>query len=150
MATVKGALKTVADAATESHTNPAGSMNALLRVSHDTYEASALAQNSLVEIGTKLPLNAYVYEVIAAYDAMGSNTAIEVGDAEDDDRYITNTATTSAGVTRLNAISGLGYKIDETAGTDAGNTDRQVLAKVNDSGAWTGSLAVAIFWSNNS
>lgn len=147
MATVKGDLKTVADSGTENHTNPAGSINALVRVSHDTYEASALASGSLIEIGTKLPLNSYVYEVIAAYDAMGSNTSLEVGDAEDPNRYITNTATTSAGVTRLNAITGLGYKIDETT---ASTTDRQVLAKVVDSGAMTGSLAVAIFWSNNS
>jgi hypothetical protein len=148
MATVKGVLKTVADAATESHTNPAGSSQANLRVSQDTYEASALATASLIEIGTKLPKGAIVYETILGYDALGSSTSLSLGDAEDDNRYITNTATTSAGVTRTNAISGMNYTIDETAGTDAGNTDRQILVTVVDSGALTGTIQATVFWAN--
>jgi hypothetical protein len=147
MATVKGALKTVADSGTADHTNPSGS-RAVLKVMHDTYEASALASGSLIEIGTKLPLNAYVYETILAYDALGSSTSIKLGDAEDDDRYISNTATTSAGVTRTNKIEGVAYKIDETAGTDAGNTDRQILGKVVDSGAMTGSITCVVMFAN--
>lgn len=148
MATVKGVLKTVADAATESHTNPAGSSQANLRVSQDTYEASALASGSLIEIGTKLPLNAIVYEAILGNDALGANTSLSLGDAENDDRYITNTATTSAAVTRLNAVDGMNYTIDETAGTDSGNTDRQILIKLVDSGAATGTIKATVFWAN--
>jgi hypothetical protein len=120
-----------------------------MKVMHDTYAANALATGSLIEIGTKLPKGAYVYETILGYGALGANTSLKLGDAEDDDRYITNTATTSAGVTRTNAISGLAYYIDETAGTDSGNTDRQVLAKVVDSGAATGNITAIVMYSNN-
>lgn len=148
MATVKGALKTVADSASVDHTNPAGSRG-ILKVMHDTYEANALAQNSLIEIGTKLPLGAYVYETILGFDVLGSSTSLSLGDAEDDDRYITNSATTSAGVLRTNVIGGLAYKIDETNGTDSGNTDRQILAKVVNTGAATNTISVTVFWSNS-
>lgn len=147
MATVKGEIKTIADAATADHTNPSGAgEGAFLRVTMDNYEASALAAGSLIEIGSKLPLNAYVYEAKVGNDALGANTSFELGDAEDDDRYITNTATTSAAITRNNAISGMNYKIDETAGTDSGNTDRQILLKSNDSGTMTGTLSACVFW----
>lgn len=145
MTTYKGALKTVADSATADHTNPAGTRG-LLKVMSDTYEASTLVQNSLVQIGSKLPLGAYIHEAIVMTDVMGANTSYSLGDAADDDRYISNTATTSASVTRMNAIAGFGYKIAETAGTDAGNTDRQVLYKQVDTGSATNTIAVAVFY----
>src|SRR3990167_2663626 len=141
MATYKGAIKTIADAVTQSHVNPPGAgEGSIIHVTQDTYEAVAIAQDSLIEIGSKLPLNAYVYETILSYDALGASSSLALGDAEDDDRYVTNTVTTSAGVTRTNAISGINYLIDETAGTDAANTDRQILAKVVDTGAITGTV----------
>jgi len=146
MATVKGALKTVADSATESHTNPSGTLGAELKVMQDSYEASALASGSLIEIGTKLPLNAVVYEAILAYDALGANTSLSLGDSEDDDRYVSNTATTSAGFTRLNKVDGFCYTCDETGGSS--NSDRQVLAKLVDSGAATGTIKAAVFYAN--
>lgn len=144
MTAAKGTYKTVADAATETHTNPAGVDQASLYVTYDIYEAATLVTGSTVEIGTKLPLNAFVYEVIVGYDAMGSSTSLSVGDSEDPDRYITNTATTSAGITRLNAVDGLGYQCDETQGTS--NSDRQVLITTVDSGSMTNTLKAAIFW----
>lgn len=147
MTTYKGALKTVADSATAAHTNDSGTRNHL-KVIHDTYEAATLVTGSLVQIGTKLPLGAYVYEAIVCTDALGANTSFSLGDAADPDRYITNTATTSASTTRLNAISGLGYKIAEAAGTDAGNTDRQILYTQVDSGSATNSIAVAVFYAH--
>lgn len=143
MTTYKGAIKTIADAATAAHTNDHGTDQAALRVTQDTYEANAIAQSSLIEIGTKLPLNAYVYEAILGYDALGASSSLSLGDAEDPDRYITNTATTSAGVTRLNAVNGMNYKVDET---DTTNTDRQVLVTVVDTGAITGTVKATIFW----
>src|SRR3990167_5135335 len=102
MTTYKGAIKTIADALTQEHTNPSGSgEGAAVRVTADNYTAAAIAQGSLIEIGSKLPVNAYVYEAILGYAALGASTSLSLGDAEDDDRYITNTVTTSAGVTRL-------------------------------------------------
>lgn len=146
MTTYKGALRTVADAATEAHTNPAGTRG-ILRVMHDTYEANTLVTGSLVQIGTKLPLGAYVYETIVATDVLGSSTSYSLGDSEDADRYITNTATTSASLTRTNAISGLAYCIDTTVDT-AANSDRQILLKVVDSGSMTNSITAVVMYSH--
>ena len=147
MTTYKGAIKTITDSGTVSHTNDSGAGEAsLVHVQQDTYVAAAIAQGSLIQIGSPLPLNAYVYETILGYGALGASSSLSLGDAEDDDRYIMNTVTTSAGVVRTNAISGMNYKIDETNGTDAANTDRQILVKTVDSGAITGTIKAAIFW----
>lgn len=144
MTTYKGAIKTIADAVTASHVNPPGSgEGSLIHVTADNYEAAAIVQNSLIEIGSKIPLNGYVYEVILGYDALGASSSLSVGDAEDPDRYVTNTVTTSAGITRLNAVNGLNYNIDET---DTTNTDRQVLVSVVDTGAITGTVRCAVLW----
>lgn len=147
MTTYKGAIKTIADSVTTSHTNASGAgEGSIVHVQQDTYVAAAVAQGSLIQIGSPLPLNAYVYETILGYGALGASTSLSLGDAEDDDRYITNTVTTSAGVVRTNAISGMNYNIDETAGTDAANTDRQLLVKVVDTGAITGTVKATAFW----
>ena len=144
MTTYKGVVKTIADSNSTDHTVASGKgEGSILHVQFDSYEAATLVQGSLVEIGSKLPLGAYVYEMKVAYDALGASTSFSLGDAEDDDRYITATATTSAGVTRGNTVDGFGYYIDET---DASNTDRQVLLKVVDTGSMTGTLKAAIFW----
>jgi len=146
MVTYKGALKTIADVATADHTNAPGS-DALLKVKYDTYEATSIAVGSIIQIGTKLPLGAVVFEVILGYDVLGSNSSLSVGDTEVAARYITNTATTSAGITRTNTIAGLAYTVDTTVDT-AANSDRQVTVTVVDSGAITNTLAVVVFWAN--
>lgn len=148
MATFKGVYKTVADAATQTHTNPSGIDGAIVRATTDTYEASTLVTGSLVQIGTKLPLNAYVHEVIVGYDALGSSTSISVGDAASNNRYVTNTATTSAGVTRLNSVDGMGYVTASADTVDDGNTDRQLLFKAVDSGSMTNTIKVTVFWAH--
>lgn len=144
MTAAKGAFKTIADLGTEAHTNDRGYDQAALYVTHDTYEAATLVTASTIEIGTKLPLNAIVHEAMVGYDAMGSSTSFSLGDSEDADRYITNTATTSAGVTRLNAVDGMGYKCDETQGTS--NSDRQVLITTVDSGSMSNTIKASVFW----
>lgn len=143
MTTYKGAIKTIADAVTSAHTNPSGTDQALLHVTQDTYTAAAVVQGSVIEIGTKLPLNAFVYEAILGYAALGANSSLSLGDAEDADRYITNTVTTAAGVVRLNAKTGMNYQADET---DSTNTDRQVLVTVVDTGSITGEIKATLFW----
>ena len=147
MTTYKGVVKTIADAATQEHTNASGrGEGSLLHVTQDIYTAATLVQGSIVEIGSKLPLNAWVYETILGYAALGASTSLSLGDIEDPDRYITNTVTTSAGLVRTNAASGMNYQIDETNGTDAANTDRQIQLIVVDTGSATGLIKATIFW----
>jgi len=105
-----------------------------LRVQYDTYEASSLAAGSIYV--AKLPAGAIVYDVILQADDMGTSTTAKVGDATDDDRFITSTATDSAAtITRLNAIAGFGYEY--SAETDV---------IITTTGTSTGTFKIAIFY----
>jgi len=103
-------------------------------VQYDTYEASSLAAGSIY-VAT-LPAGAIVYDVILQADDMGTSTTAKVGDASDDDRFITSTATDSAAtITRLNAIDGFGYEY--SAQTDI---------IITTTGTSTGTFKIAIFY----
>ncbi len=145
MSTVKGTQKTIVDIGTAEHTVDPGRLQGNLRVHSDTYEAAALASASLIEIGDKLPLNSYIFETIMGNDALGSSTTLILGDAEDDNRYITSQDSSSAGVARTNVVDGMNYKIDET---DTSNTDRQILVTLGGA-TGTGTIQVTIFWAHD-
>lgn len=49
------------------------------------------------------------------YGALGASVTLKLGDEADDDRLLAATAASAAGVTRLGAASGLGYKPGGTA-----------------------------------
>jgi len=149
MATYKGVNRTHADTATSSgsHILDPGVQKGKVMQIQDTYEASGIAVGSLIEMGVKLPKGARVVEVTLMTDALGAGRTLAVGDAEDPDRYITATTCNTANlVTRLNAIDGRFYEIDET---DEDNTDRQILITVAG-GAATGTITLMVeyVWAN--
>jgi hypothetical protein len=105
-----------------------------LRVQYDKYVASSLAAGT-ISVAT-LPAGAIVYDVILHTDDMGSSTTAKVGDASDDDRFITSTDTaTAAAITRLNASAGFGYEYSAT--TDI---------IITTTGTSTGTFKIAIFY----
>ena len=70
-------------------------------------------------------------------DALGSSVTIKVGDASDDDRYITATTMNTANlVTETNAIAGVAYNY--TAETD-------LIATVGGAAA-TGTIKFMVFY----
>jgi len=145
MATYYGVNKTLARTPTGSNIVEFGQMKGKLRVMYDTYEASAIAAGSIIEMGEKLPKNCYVVGVELITDALGSGVTLIVGDYEDDNRYITVTTCNTANLrTRLNAIDGMGYKVDETTDTDTG-TDRQIIITTAGATA-TGTIKVKIIY----
>lgn len=77
------------------------------------YEAAALPDGDSVEM-VQIPKGAVIVDLIVDYDAMGSNTAITVGDDASANRFITTTATTSAGIVRLLTNRGYKYTADDT------------------------------------
>lgn len=77
------------------------------------YEAAALPDGDIVEM-VQVPKGAVIVELVVDYDAMGANTAITVGDGAAANRFITTTATTSAGIVRLLAGRGYKYTADDT------------------------------------
>jgi len=115
--------------------------NGEIYVFTDSYEAASLAQNSEIAIA-KLPPNAKVKEVIIAWDALGASTTLVCGDAGDPDRYLTSQNSSSAGMARLNAITGMDYTVSEN---DGGN-DTTLIQLTLGGGIGTGTIASQVFF----
>ncbi len=148
MGTVKGVNRTLADTPTIANRTKPGLFDARLKVTYDSYEAVALALGSIIEMGNKLPIGAFVAEVILDTDNLGNNTTLKVGDYEDDARYIPLTDHGAAAlVTRMNAIDGRMYEIDETT-PGATSTDRQIII-TTAAGEAGGTIKLLVFYTIN-
>jgi len=138
MATVKGINRTVADAATRDHTLAPGLFGGNVKCMVDTYELSSTAANTLIEMGGELPTGARVLAVLLVHDALGASTTIDVGDLEDEDRYLAAVDTSSAGSSWSNLADGVEYEVDMTT---ASTPDNQIIVKLE---AATGSGTVKL------
>jgi len=137
MSSVKGVNITNLDAV-PAVAAPVDETGGRLRVWKDTYEASSLATGSDITIA-RLPKGANVYDVIIHHDALGTGVTLKVGDASDDDRYITATAAATAGNLSLSAdgaIGGFGYE----------NTTETDVVITTGGGSATGTIACAILY----
>ena len=103
MSSVKGTNITAMDA-TPSTKVKSAQVHGRMRVAFDTYEASSLVAGSDITVA-RLPKGATVYDVVIIHDALGASSTLKVGDASDDDRYITATASTGATSTASPAIA---------------------------------------------
>jgi hypothetical protein len=84
-----------------------------------------------------MPKGATIWEVKVMADALGASVTLKVGDASDDDRFITQTTMNTANlVTNTNAIAGVGYNY--TAQTD-------LIATVGGAAA-TGTIKFMVFY----
>ena len=108
-----------------------------MRVWYDSFEASSTASGDTITF-SRMPKGATIYQVRVMADALGSSVTIKVGDASDDDRYITATTMNTANlVTETNAIAGVAYNY--TAETD-------LIATVGGAAA-TGTIKFMVFYS---
>ncbi len=152
MATVYGVNRTILNSGTPDHTLAKGLSGGRVRAMIDTYEANALAANSVVLMGGKLPVGANIVDVILDHDALGGGTSIDVGDAADADRYIDGEDTSSAGTARAGngeaAEDATAYVIATTDAadiSDAANSDRQVQMTILG-GSATGSIRLVTLY----
>jgi len=123
MAAVKGVNVTLHDAGGQGDNAIAnGLVNVRPEVWTDTYEAVALASASTIDMA-KLPVDAKIQNVELYFDALGSSVTLQVGDSNDDNRYIASGDASSAGKLSSALIDGIGYVI----GTNTGDTVVQVL-----------------------
>ena len=107
-----------------------------MRVWYDSFEASATASGDTITF-SRMPKGATIYQVRVMADALGSSVTIKVGDASDDDRFITATTMNTANlVTETNAIAGAAYNY--TAETD-------LIATVGGAAA-TGTIKFMVFY----
>jgi len=119
MAAVKGVNVTLFDAGGQGdNAIDQGLINTRLEVWTDSYEASALAAASTIDIA-KMPEDAKVMGVDVYHDALGASTTIDVGDSDDTDRYTLSPAdTSSAGKFSSDAADGHAYKVGQATGDD--------------------------------
>lgn len=119
-----------------------GEGNATLHCITTTYEASAAAANTVINL-FKLPKGAVVQNFVVAHDDLGTGVTLDIGDAGDTDRYVDGLAvSTAAGSTVGCLVDGIGYII----GTDTEHDDTLVTAKVLGSAA-TGTIKVVCYYS---
>lgn len=119
-----------------------GVADATLHVVTTTYEASAAAANTVINL-FKLPKDVVIQNFVVAHDDLGTGVTIDIGDAGDVDRYVDGLdVSTAAGSTTGVLVDGLGYVI----GTDTTNDDTVITAKILGAAA-TGTLKVACYYS---
>lgn len=118
-----------------------GVTDATLHCVTATYEASSTAANTVINL-FKLPKDVVIQNMVVAFDALGSGTSMDIGDAGDVDKYVDGVTTTSAGSAVGVLPDGLGYII----GSDAEHDDTIVTAKILG-GAATGTIKVACYYS---
>lgn len=107
-----------------------------MRVWYDSFEASSTASADTITFA-RMPKGATIWQVRVVADALGASVTIKVGDADDDDRFITQTTMNTANlVTETNAIAGVGYNY--TAQTD-------LIATVGGAAA-TGTIKFMVFY----
>jgi len=79
----------------------------------------------------KLPIGATFLEMIIYHGALGTGVKIDVGDAEDPDRYVDNGDLAAAGVLQVRDTDlGQGYKVLGAANTTGGADDQDVMLTV--------------------
>ena len=109
MATVSGVNYTKITTTPVDHILPRDA-HGRVRVMYDTYEASALADPSTIQL-FKMPADARVIDFKIWHDALATSTTLALGDADDPDRFMAAASSASAGI-----MVPLIGKIDDFAG----------------------------------
>ena len=143
MATVKGVNRTLADVTGVDHTLDPGLFTGAVKQMVDTYEASSLAQASIIEMGGEIPTGARVLSGTLFFDALGGSVTLDVGDLEDVNRYIAAVDVSSAGSKFPALADGVEYKVDVTT---ASTPDNQIVITVGGSGTATGTIKLVVLY----
>ena len=129
--TFYGTNKTKLDDPSSDNILDPGQMKGKVRAMTDDYTiVGTEVTGDLIHMGEKMPTGARVIDIILHTGACGSGAKLDVGDAEDDNRYISAVDVSGAIVPHLEAaeIAGRHYKIDMTTPS---TPDNQVIVKVN-------------------
>lgn len=111
-----------------------------MHVTSASYSAENLAANDVINL-FKLPVGAVVYGMTVTYDDLGTGTTLNIGDDNDDDRYLAAVDTaTAAGISSELEATGFGYVIGTNEGDD-------IIKAKNLGAAVTGTIKVACFYS---
>lgn len=137
MADVKGVNYTTDEAGQSIDLLDRGSFRGKARVYIDSYEAAALAAGSTIKVGpVQLQTGIIILGIKVFFDALGGAT-IDVGDADDADRYIDGADVSSAGMKDSDLVDGANYKVT--------GTDDNIIVIKTFTAAITGTIKVQIF-----
>jgi len=119
----KGTNKTIIDSITPSTVLDPGCAGGIVRCMLDDYTGTTAEAGATltVKMGDILPTNARVVGV--TIDCPATGITIDVGDAEDTDRYISAAAASTVSYCD-NVLAAINYKVDMTT---AATPDNQVL-----------------------
>ena len=135
MATFYGTNSTIANAPTPATILKPGLLGGNVRIVTDTYTvpnpATALVAGSLIHMGYTLPVGAKILFMILHTTALGTGVTLNVGDAKDDDRYI-SAVDCSGAITVFGPeaaeIDGRSYELDAS---DSDALDTQIIVDVH-------------------
>ena len=142
MSLVKGVNKTLIDAGTIL--SP-GKFDGRVKCSIDTFVAGSLAQGSTITMGGRLPKGAIVVMQFLVTGRLGGGTTIDVGDAENTNRYHSALSKSSAGITAIGLVAGVNYETDET---DSSNLDTQIVLTTGG-GTVDGTIKLITLYTND-
>ena len=140
MATVYGVARTLKRTGTVNTIDPQ-IMGQDVKWVYDSYEASALASGSIIELfGLDLPAKARIVDWIIDHDDLGGDAELEFGTSETAAEFMAQTACTSAdkkNFTDDGVAASLGFEITE------GDGQTLIITHSGSSGA-TGTIKVAV------
>ena len=142
MATLKAVNKTKADDPTSDNIASPGTLGGRVRVLTDTITLAAASINDIIEIGQDLKAGAIILGIELQFAALGASTTLDVGDSNDDNRYMNAIDTSSASIARDLILAGLHYKI----GTNSG--DSQIILTL-EGGAATGQVNINVYYTED-
>lgn len=146
MSSVKGVNRTLMDTPTPGNRLDPGLFDGRVKVSPDTYEASILATGSDIKMGGTLLKGTRILAIHLAWDALGGDATLSVGDAEEAARYISAVSAIATGEKWGDVVDGINYEVDET---DSDNLDNQIVITVGGSSAVTGTIKITIFYTRD-
>ena len=137
----KGVNKTIIDSITPSTILDPGVMGGVVRVITDSYVGTTAEAGATltVKMGAELPLYARVVGV--TIDCPATGITIDVGDAEDTDRYISVAAASTVSYCD-NVLAAINYNVDMTT---AATPDNQVLLTLSAACAAV-TIQLAVFY----
>ena len=142
MATLKGDNYTKQENPTSDNILSAGTLGGRVRVLTDSITLAAAAINDVVKIGQDLHSGAIIVGIKVYNAALGASVTFDIGDSNDEDRYIAAADGNTAGTKRDIASTGQNYKI----GTNSG--DSTILMKI-EGGVATGAVKFRIFYTED-
>lgn len=111
------------------------------RVLLGKFVLSGQASGTKLVIGT-VPNGAYILDIRVYHAALGGSVTLKVGDDDDDDRFVTATSASGAGLLTI-ANDQIGYYIDPASFSN----DKDIIVEIGGAAA-TGVVNAYCYWSH--